>query len=127
MQKVKRLFRAEKAGHTGTLETHSRGPPRFGAATKFSQVSLDADKRYTATLRLGVTTSRRQMPKARCWKPARWTARRQTDQPADIEAVCGRFVGQIKQLPPMYSALKRDGKSTNTPEPASRSSARRGR
>ncbi|WP_418321115.1 tRNA pseudouridine(55) synthase TruB [Piscinibacter sakaiensis] len=113
LQKVKRLFRAEKAGHTGTLDPLATGllPLCFGAATKFSQVSLDADKRYTATLRLGVTTTTAdaegevletrpvQMPDGR------------PISPADIEAVCGRFVGQIKQLPPMYSALKRDGKA----------------
>ncbi len=59
LQKAKRLFRAEKAGHTGTLDPLATGllPICFGAATKFSQVSLDADKRYTATLQLGTTTT----------------------------------------------------------------------
>ena len=59
LQKAKRLFRAEKAGHTGTLDPLATGllPLCFGAATKFSQVSLDADKAYRATLRLGQTTS----------------------------------------------------------------------
>ena len=57
LQKAKRLFNAQKAGHTGTLDPLASGllPLCFGAATKFSQASLDADKRYTATLRLGVT------------------------------------------------------------------------
>ena len=52
LQKAKRLLNAEKAGHTGTLDPLASGllPLCFGAATKFSQVSLDADKRYTATL-----------------------------------------------------------------------------
>src|SRR2546430_5801437 len=59
LQRAKRLYRAEKAGHTGTLDPLATGllPLCFGAATKFSQVSLDADKRYTATLKLGVTTT----------------------------------------------------------------------
>src|SRR4029434_4975968 len=59
LQKVKRLYRAEKAGHTGTLDPLATGllPLCFGAATKFSQISLDADKTYRATLQLGVTTT----------------------------------------------------------------------
>jgi tRNA pseudouridine55 synthase len=59
LQKVKGLLRAEKAGHTGTLDPLATGllPLCFGAATKFSQVSLDADKRYTATLHLGQRTT----------------------------------------------------------------------
>jgi TruB family pseudouridylate synthase (N terminal domain) len=75
LQMAKRLYRAEKAGHTGTLDPLATGllPLCFGAATKFSQVSLDADKAYRATLRLGQT-----MPKARCCNRARyrWTAPR---------------------------------------------------
>jgi tRNA pseudouridine55 synthase len=59
LQKVKWLLRAEKAGHTGTLDPLATGllPLCFGAATKFSQVSLEADKRYTATLKLGQVTT----------------------------------------------------------------------
>ena len=59
VQRLKRLYRAEKAGHTGTLDPLATGllPICFGAATKFAQVSLDADKRYRATLQLGVTTT----------------------------------------------------------------------
>src|SRR5436190_11146650 len=59
LQKAKRLYRAEKGGHTGTLDPLATGllPLCFGAATKFSQASLDADKRYRATLTLGVRTS----------------------------------------------------------------------
>src|SRR5437773_5906044 len=58
LQKAKRLYRAEKAGHTGTLDPLASGllPVCFGAATKFSQVSLDADKAYRATLKLGQRT-----------------------------------------------------------------------
>src|SRR5207253_10811021 len=59
LQRAKRLFRAEKAGHTGTLDPLATGllPLCFGAATKFSQISLDADKTYRATLKLGVKTT----------------------------------------------------------------------
>ena len=59
LQKAKWLLRAEKAGHTGTLDPLASGvlPLCFGAATKFSQIHLDADKSYEATLALGVTTS----------------------------------------------------------------------
>jgi tRNA pseudouridine55 synthase len=59
LQKAKGLLRAEKGGHTGTLDPLATGllPLCFGAATKFSQVSLDADKGYRATLKLGITTT----------------------------------------------------------------------
>src|SRR3954470_10005364 len=59
LQRAKRLYRAEKAGHTGTLDPLASGllPLCFGAATKFAQASLDADKRYLATLRLGASTT----------------------------------------------------------------------
>src|SRR5207237_10470438 len=59
LQKVKRLYRAEKAGHAGTLDPLATGllPLCFGAATKFSQAGLDADKTYLANLRLGSTTT----------------------------------------------------------------------
>jgi tRNA pseudouridine55 synthase len=107
LQKAKRLFRAEKAGHTGTLDPLASGllPLCFGAATKFSQVSLDADKAYRATLKLGITTTTgdaegevlRERPVA-------------LDRAA-IEAACRRFTGTIDQVPPMHSALKKDGKA----------------
>src|SRR3990167_5117473 len=59
LQKAKWLLRAEKAGHTGTLDPLATGvlPLCFGAATKFSQLQLDADKTYEAVLRLGIKTS----------------------------------------------------------------------
>jgi tRNA pseudouridine55 synthase len=107
LQKAKRLFRAEKAGHTGTLDPLASGllPLCFGAATKFSQASLDADKRYTATLALGQTTSTgdlegtlvRERPVQLTW--------------AEIEAACARFTGPTLQRPPMHSALKHEGKA----------------
>jgi tRNA pseudouridine55 synthase len=107
LQKAKRLYRAEKAGHTGTLDPLATGllPLCFGAATKFSQVSLDADKRYTATLKLGVKTSTGDAE-------GEVVATRPVDVSTDdVLAACRRFVGEIDQLPPMHSALKRDGKA----------------
>lgn len=107
LQKAKRLFRAEKAGHTGTLDPLATGllPLCFGAATKFSQVSLDADKRYTATLKLGVkTTSGDAEGEVITTRPVDVNA-------ADMLAACRRFTGEIEQVPPMHSALKRDGKA----------------
>ncbi len=108
LQKCKWLLRAEKAGHTGTLDPLATGvlPLCFGAATKFSQLQLDADKTYDATLRLGVKTStgdaegevieQRDVPKL---APGRL---------AEIER---QLTGPIRQLPPMFSALKKDGKA----------------
>ena len=106
LQKAKRLYRAEKAGHTGTLDPLATGllPLCFGAATKFSQISLDADKRYRATLKLGVTTTTAD-------------AEGKVLQRADVNvsynmllAACATLCGDIDQVPPMHSALKRDGK-----------------
>ena len=107
LQRAKRLYRAEKAGHTGTLDPLATGllPLCFGAATKFAQISLDADKRYLATLQLGQTTSTgdaegeivRERPVAALSQAA-------------FEACCAGFVGAIRQLPPMHSALKHEGR-----------------
>ncbi len=108
LQKAKWLLRAEKAGHTGTLDPLATGvlPLCFGAATKFSQLHLNADKRYEATIQLGVTTSTGDAE-------GEVTGRRPV--PAitaeQMEAVRQRFTGRIKQLPPMHSALKKDGKA----------------
>lgn len=107
LQKAKRLYRAEKAGHTGTLDPLATGllPLCFGAATKFSQISLDADKRYTATLKLGVKTSTGDAE-------GEVIATRPVDvSTEDVLAACRRYTGEIEQLPPMHSALKRDGKA----------------
>ena len=107
LQKAKRLYRAEKAGHTGTLDPLASGllPLCFGAATKFSQVSLDADKRYTATLGLGRTTTTGDLEGSTVQeRPVQL-------QRADIEAACLRFTGQIEQCPPMHSALKHEGRA----------------
>ncbi|WP_240636082.1 tRNA pseudouridine(55) synthase TruB [Caldimonas tepidiphila] len=106
LQKAKRLLRAEKAGHTGTLDPMATGllPLCFGAATKFSQVSLDADKAYRATLKLGETTTTGDA-EGEVLRTRPVAATREA-----IDAACARFTGPIEQLPPMYSALKRDGK-----------------
>ena len=107
LQQAKRLFRADKAGHTGTLDPLADGllPICFGAATKFAQASLDADKAYRATLRLGERTASfdRETPVIER-RPVHVTL-------SQVDEVCRRFVGDIEQLPPMYSALKKDGKA----------------
>jgi tRNA pseudouridine55 synthase len=106
LQKAKRLYRAEKAGHTGTLDPLATGllPLCFGAATKFSQVSLDADKRYLATLQLGVTTTTGDAEgDVLSTAPVNVTREQ-------VQAACSLLTGPIQQLPPMYSALKKDGK-----------------
>jgi tRNA pseudouridine55 synthase len=106
LQRVKRLLRAEKAGHTGTLDPLASGllPLCFGAATKFAQASLEADKRYLATLQLGVTTTTGDAEgEVLATRPVA------VDRAA-VERACAAFVGTLLQLPPMHSALKRDGK-----------------
>lgn len=107
LQKAKWLVRAEKAGHTGTLDPLATGvlPLCFGAATKFSQLHLEADKTYEAVARLGAVTSTAD---------AEGTVVRQRAvqvTSADVERVADLFRGVISQVPPMYSALKRDGKA----------------
>ncbi len=107
LQKAKGMLRAEKAGHTGTLDPLATGllPLCFGAATKFSQVSLDADKGYRATLRLGQRTSTGDAEGEIVAEQAVAVDR------AAIEAACVRFTGLIDQLPPMHSALKHEGRA----------------
>lgn len=107
LQRCKWLLRAEKAGHTGTLDPLATGvlPLCFGAATKFSQLQLDADKTYEATIRLGVKTStgdaEGEVIEERPVAPI--TASR-------LSEVAKQFTGSLRQLPPMYSALKKEGK-----------------
>ena len=108
LQKAKWLLRAEKGGHTGTLDPLATGllPLCFGAATKFSQVSLDADKAYRATLKLGQRTSTGDLEgEVIEQRPVVDIDR------AAIDAACARFTGTIDQVPPMHSALKKDGKA----------------
>ena len=107
LQKAKWLLRAEKAGHTGTLDPLATGvlPLCFGAATKFSQLHLDADKTYETTVRLGVKTSTADA------EGAVISERPVTCTVGQVVEVLDRFMGPITQVPPMYSALKKDGKA----------------
>ncbi len=107
LQKAKWLLRAEKAGHTGTLDPLATGvlPLCFGAATKFSQLHLDADKTYEATAQLGVKTSTGDAEgEVIARRPVQVT-------PNDLARVAAQFTGPIRQVPPMHSALKKDGKA----------------
>lgn len=110
LQKVKWLLRAEKAGHTGTLDPLASGvlPLCFGAATKFSQLQLDADKTYEATAVLGIKTStgdaEGEIIQERPVQATHVTA-------DDLARVQAQFTGAILQTPPMHSALKKDGKA----------------
>jgi tRNA pseudouridine55 synthase len=107
LQRAKRLYRAEKAGHTGTLDPLATGllPICFGEATKFANLLLDGDKAYSATLRLGVTTSTGDAEGEVIEERAANVARE------DVEAILPRFRGRIAQTPPRFSALKRDGRN----------------
>lgn len=107
LQRVRRLFRAQKAGHTGTLDPMATGllPICFGEATKFSSYLLEADKVYRARIRLGETTTtgdaegdiveRHEVPPL-------------TSE--SVEAMLLQFQGDIEQVPPMHSALKHNGR-----------------
>ena len=108
LQKAKWLLRAEKAGHTGTLDPLATGvlPLCFGAATKFSQLHLDADKTYEADARLGVKTVDR-----RCRRRGDRRAAGRRRRADDLARVAAQFTGPIRQVPPMHSALKKDGKA----------------
>jgi tRNA pseudouridine55 synthase len=107
LQRARRALGAAKAGHTGTLDPMATGllPVAFGEATKFSQYLLDADKAYLAEVRLGLTTDTGD---AEGEVIASSDLRPSADQ---ILEVCRQFVGEMDQVPPMYSALKRDGKA----------------
>ncbi|WP_372590869.1 tRNA pseudouridine(55) synthase TruB [Guyparkeria sp.] len=107
LQRVKRLFQAAKAGHTGSLDPAASGllPVCFGQATRISGLLLDADKTYRVTGRLGVTTDSgdlegevidtREVPPV---------------DESSLEKVLEGFRGRVEQVPPMYSALKQDGR-----------------
>ena len=106
LQRIKRLYRAARAGHTGSLDKPATGmlPLCLGEATKVSSYILNADKTYVSVAKLGVMTSTadaegeiletRQVPELNQWQ---------------LEKVIAQFVGDIEQIPPMYSALKVDG------------------
>ncbi|GAB5606204.1 tRNA pseudouridine(55) synthase TruB [Sideroxyarcus sp. TK5] len=106
MLKVRGLFGAEKAGHTGTLDPLATGllPICFGEATKFTHALLDADKRYRATIRLGQRTTTGDA------EGEVIEERPVTTDEAQVRQVLLRFTGEISQLPPMHSALKHQGK-----------------
>ena len=107
LQSVKRLFFAAKAGHTGSLDPLATGmlPICLGEATKISAFLLEADKRYSLTCQLGITTTTGD---------AEGEVLEKFDVSgitlADVEKACAQFVGEIQQVPPMYSALKHEGK-----------------
>ncbi len=105
LQKVRWLLNAEKAGHTGSLDPLATGvlPLCFGEATKFSQYLLDADKAYETVAQLGVTTTTADAEgEVIERKPVNISE-------AQLEALLPQFRGDLQQIPPMYSALKRDG------------------
>ena len=108
LQRCKWLLRAEKAGHTGTLDPLATGvlPLCFGAATKFSQLQLEADKTYEATVRLGVKTSTGDAEgEVIAERPV------PTITPGRLDELTRQFTGALRQVPPMHSALKKDGKA----------------
>lgn len=107
LQRVKWLLQAAKAGHTGTLDPLATGllPLCFGEATKFAHYLTDADKTYRATIKLGVTTTTGDAEGAVLnTLPVNITSNQ-------FDEACRKFVGVINQVPPMYSALKHEGKA----------------
>lgn len=107
LQKIKWLLQAAKAGHTGTLDPLATGllPLCFGEATKFAHYLTDADKTYVATAQLGVTTTTGDAEGAvLSTKPVHVSQ-------MQLAQACQEFVGEISQVPPMYSALKHEGKA----------------
>lgn len=102
---VKRIFGEKRVGHTGTLDPMATGvlPILLGRATRLCELMLTADKRYTAEVLLGVETDTLDI-----------TGNVISETDCDIsvvefESVCSRFVGEYEQVPPMFSALKKDG------------------
>ena len=107
LQRARRAFNAEKAGHTGTLDPLASGllPLCFGEATKFARFLLDADKRYRATLRFGVTTTTYDAE-------GDVVATRAVDVGrAPLDAVLAQFTGDLQQVPPAFAALKYQGRA----------------
>ncbi|MEO7157880.1 MAG: tRNA pseudouridine(55) synthase TruB [Vicinamibacterales bacterium] len=107
LQRAKRLYAAEKAGHTGTLDPLASGllPICFGEATKFAQALLDARKTYVATVRFGIATTTGDAE-----------GERGAENPvdfgrADLERALSQFVGAITQVPPRHAALKFEGRN----------------
>lgn len=107
LQKAKWLYQAAKAGHTGTLDPLATGllPLCFGEATKFAHYLTDADKTYVATLKLGVTTNTGDA------EGEILTTQTVNVSQMQFEQACQQFLGEISQIPPMFSALKHEGKA----------------
>ncbi|QKI89099.1 tRNA pseudouridine(55) synthase TruB [Thiomicrorhabdus xiamenensis] len=107
MQQVRRIFNAEKAGHTGALDPFATGllPVCLGEATKVSGLLLDSNKRYTATLKLG-----EQSDTGDTEGEIIATAEVPELNEQKVDQVLQQFKGEIEQIPPMYSALKHQGK-----------------
>ena len=107
LQIVKRLLNAKKAGHTGSLDPLATGmlPLCFGEATKVCAYLLDADKTYRVTARLGSATDTADADGKEID-----TAAVPDLSAADWDLILQGFVGESRQIPPMYSALKQDGK-----------------
>ena len=107
LQKVKWLYQAAKAGHTGTLDPLATGllPICLGEATKFAQYVTDADKTYFATIQLGATTTTGDAEgEVLSTAPVNVSL-------SQFQAASQQFIGEISQIPPMYSALKHEGKA----------------
>ncbi|ROV55453.1 tRNA pseudouridine(55) synthase TruB [Neisseria chenwenguii] len=106
LQQVRRLYRAEKAGHTGVLDPLATGllPICFGEAAKFAQYLLDADKAYTAEMRLGEARSTGDL------EGETVATGRSGVSLAEFQTACKALTGAIRQVPPMFSALKHEGK-----------------
>lgn len=106
VNRVKRLYGADKAGHTGTLDPMATGvlPVLLGRAVKASEFMLSSDKHYRATLRLGLTTDTEDTTGTVLSRADRLPA------PEEVLAAADAFRGEILQVPPMYSALKQNGK-----------------
>ena len=107
LQKVRRLFAARKAGHTGSLDPIATGmlPLCLGEATKLSAFLLKGEKTYRVTARFGTRTDTGDAT----GKTIAETAQRPPGR-SQLEAVLDRFIGEIEQVPPMYSALKHKGR-----------------
>lgn len=107
LQQVKRMFQAAKAGHTGSLDPLATGllPICLGEATKFSHFLLDADKSYRALVQLGHTTTTGDAEGEILTRADVNVTQQQ------LQEVLKRFIGKIEQVPPMYSALKHQGKA----------------
>lgn len=106
LQRVKRIFNAAKAGHTGSLDPLATGvlPICFGEATKFSQYLLDSDKSYRTTMKMGIRTTTGDREGEIVEQRAVTVTR------ADVEALLSKFRGKVQQVPSMFSALKHNGR-----------------